>query len=224
VCIQGAAATGTPLSTTVALVRGVSLEPSSRQESILPGERVVYTHTLINEGNAPATFDLDVSGAPTGWTYDLQPLAVNDLAPHGVAAVTLTVTAPSGIGQATAIITATWRGAAGVFATVVDTTTIGCVPVSGVTFDYRPMPPQIGQTITFTGAASGTGPLSYSWDFGDGDAGDGQVVTHVYDDEDSYTVKLTVTNCGGVFSDSYTQAVIINPYYVYLPLTLRDYH
>jgi PKD repeat protein len=82
----------------------------------------------------------------------------------------------------------------------------------------------IGQTITFTGTASGTGPLNYAWDFDDGSpAGSGAVVTHAYNDDQSYNVQLTVTNCGGAGSDSDNQSVIVDPYRLYLPLVLRNF-
>ncbi|MFQ6099686.1 MAG: right-handed parallel beta-helix repeat-containing protein [Anaerolineae bacterium] len=126
-CAQGVMATGAPLSTTVALVRGVSLEPATLGASVSPGESAVYTHTLTNLGNAVATFDLAVSSPPPGWTFSLDPPgAIVDLAPDSTAFVALTVQAPSGgTGQAVALITATWHGAPSVFATAQDTTTIG---------------------------------------------------------------------------------------------------
>jgi len=224
-CTQGSTATGAPVGATVALLRDMSLEPPTRQQSILPGESVVYTHVLTNLGNAAATFELEVSDAPSGWTYELQPSSglVTDLGPGAWAIVTLTVRSASGTtGQAVAAITATWQGSS-VSDTVVDTTSINCVPVTGVTFDYSPKSPLIDQTITFTGTVTaGTSPFNYTWNFGDGDTGDQLVVTHDYGDDCSYTVKFTVTNCGGAFSASDEQIVIVNPYRVYMPVVLRE--
>ncbi|MFF3906515.1 PKD domain-containing protein [Streptomyces sp. NPDC001848] len=50
--------------------------------------------------------------------------------------------------------------------------------------------------VNFTGSASGgTGPYSYSWDFGDGSAaGTAQNPTHTYSTAGSYTATLTVTD------------------------------
>ncbi len=222
---QGFTATGVPVSTTVVLLRGLNLEPPTRQKPILPGESVVYTHTLTNLGNAAATFALEVSGAPSGWEYELRPSGpIADLAPNDSVVVTLTVKALSGTtGQAVAGITATWQGSS-VFDTATDTTSVDCVPVSGVSFDYSPKPPQIGQAVVFIGtvAADSTAPIGYTWDFGDG-MGEftGQVVPHTYDDHGSYTVVMTATNCGGALPIQ--QDISVNPFNVYLPLVLRDY-
>ena len=48
---------------------------------------------------------------------------------------------------------------------------------------------------------------SFTWDFGDGTRGKGEVTTHTYDEPDSYLVTLTVSN--GVLSDTETQAVTV---------------
>jgi len=224
-CTQGLTGTGVPVGTAVALLRGLGLEPPTRQSPILPGESVVYTHTLTSLGNAPATFLLEVSDAPSGWEYELHLSGlVADLGPNDSVVVTLTVRALSGAaGQAVASITATWQGSV-VSDTAVDTTSIDCVPVSGVSFDYSPDSPLIGQTINFAGTATGgTPPFDYTWDFGGGSTGDGQFVTHVCDDEGSHEVILTVTNCNGAGSDSARRNVIINPYRIYVPMVLRNY-
>jgi len=228
---QGVTATGESVSATVELVRDLSLEPPTRSASIMPSEQAVYTHTLTNLGNTSATFDLAVSATPSGWTYDLQPASTVDLAPHQSAVITLTVEPLVGTGQATALITATWQGAPTIFATAVDTTTIGCTPVSGASIDYTPTAPQIGQTVTFTGtvAAGSTTPIDYVWNFGDGaqveQTGVDQtisVASHLYDDDADYTVTFTATNCGG--SSVRTTQIGVNPYNIYLPLVLRNYH
>jgi PKD repeat protein len=213
-----------PVSTTVKLVGDLSLEPPTRGASILPGEQVVYTHTLKNLGNEVATFDLVRSNQPSGWTYTLQPSSVA-LAPNQSAVVTLTVEAgASTIGQSVAVITATWRGVPTAYATAEDTTNIGCVPPSAVSIDYSPTAPVIGQTVTFTATVTGGTPsFSYTWDFGDSSGDNGRVVTHAYTDDRSYNVQLTVTNCGGAFQRQALRTVIVNPYNIYLPLVLRNY-
>ncbi len=226
-CVQGVGDAGGPLISTVPLWKELRLEAPEMNQVVSPGDQVVYTHTLINWGTVIApTATLTVSEPPAAWSFTLQPTQVVglDVGADAGRIVTLTVQSPPGAGYAVAVITATWQGEAGVYATAVDTTTIGCIPVSGVAIDYSPTAPLIGQTVAFTGSASGgTLPFTWAWDFGDGDTASGQFATHVYDDDDSYVVELTVTNCDGVFDESVQRTIIVAPYQIYLPLTLRNY-
>src|SRR6266516_629621 len=67
------------------------------------------------------------------------------------------------------------------------------LPTLSASFTYSPSSPQTGQTVSFTGSASGgTSPYSYSWSFGDGSTGTGSPATHTYSSAGSYTVILTV--------------------------------
>src|SRR5436309_2750679 len=66
-------------------------------------------------------------------------------------------------------------------------------PALTASFTYNPSSPQVGQTVSFSGLASGgTSPYSYSWSFGDGSTGSGSSVTHAYSSAGSYSVVLTV--------------------------------
>jgi PKD repeat protein len=59
----------------------------------------------------------------------------------------------------------------------------------------------IGDLFTFNGSASfdpDGDPLAYSWDLGDGSAGDALEVTHRYTKEGVYKINLTVTDDGGL--------------------------
>ncbi len=49
--------------------------------------------------------------------------------------------------------------------------------------------------------------IDFTWDFGDGTRGKGEVTTHTYDEPDSYLVSLTVSN--GVLSDTVTAVVTV---------------
>ena len=60
--------------------------------------------------------------------------------------------------------------------------------------------------ITFDGASSTGGIISYSWDFGDGVNSSGGSVSHSYSDEGNYTVTLTVRDANGV-SDTDTLSI-----------------
>ena len=75
-------------------------------------------------------------------------------------------------------------------------------------------------SVTFTNLSTGTQPLTYSWDFGDGSPfSNEQSPTHVYLAPGRYTVHLTVTGpCGTVeFQSSIAAGELI-----FLPLNLRQ--
>lgn len=54
-----------------------------------------------------------------------------------------------------------------------------------------------GKEITFDASQSSDedeDQLDYYWDFGDGDSAEGKMMAHIYDDTDTYSVMLTVTD------------------------------
>jgi len=65
-------------------------------------------------------------------------------------------------------------------------------------FTQNPSSPQIGQTVSFTGSASGGAPpYSYSWSYGDGSSGISLQSTHTYNNDGTYQVTLTVVDSQG---------------------------
>ncbi|MBN1953799.1 MAG: PKD domain-containing protein [Anaerolineae bacterium] len=73
-----------------------------------------------------------------------------------------------------------------------------CAPVTSTLIAWQPLTPTAGYVVTFTAAATGTGPFRFAWDLGDGSSGSGALVTHTYALSGSYSIVLTATNpCGG---------------------------
>jgi hypothetical protein len=84
--------------------------------------------------------------------------------------------------------------------------TLGSAPNRRFVVTWRNVPP-----YAFNGSASadpGGGTLTYHWAFGDGSTDSGANPTHVYADNGSYTVALTVTNASGL-SNRQTAAIEI---------------
>src|SRR5436309_2693887 len=70
-------------------------------------------------------------------------------------------------------------------------------PTLSASFTYSPSSPQIGQTVSFTGSASGgTQSYSYSWSFGDGSTGTGSSAKHTYSSAGTLDVAFTVKDNG----------------------------
>jgi len=101
---------------------------------------------------------------------------------------------------------------------------VACQPVTGATLTWQPITPTVGQVVTFTAEAAGTGPITYTWAFGDGGTGVGAMMTHTYSQSDTYTVVLMVTNpCGEeILERGITVLAALVSYEVYLPLVLRQ--
>jgi hypothetical protein len=74
-----------------------------------------------------------------------------------------------------------------------------CVePVTGLRITWAPLEIHAGDVITFTATASGTLPIHYSWDFGDGQMGTGATVTHTYAEPGIYDMWPSASNsCSG---------------------------
>jgi PKD repeat protein len=118
-------------------------------------------------------------------------------------------------------------------ATAVHTITVlppPCDPVYDVDFAWVPLTPTVGQVVNLTGTATGTLPITYSWQLEVGSWKEGQIVTHSYVLPGLYTVTLTATNCipgqagAATATVQHTVQVLAEPveyYYVYLPLVVR---
>jgi subtilisin family serine protease len=74
------------------------------------------------------------------------------------------------------------------------TVTAPCEPVSITDISSTPTDPQVNEVITFTATATGTLPISYAWDFGDGSTAEGEVVTHSFIMAGMYIVSLSAEN------------------------------
>jgi parallel beta-helix repeat protein len=67
-------------------------------------------------------------------------------------------------------------------------------------FTFSPSMVKVNESITFDASSSWDldgSIVKYEWDFGDGEIDYGEIITHAYDKEGKYVVKLTVTDDDG---------------------------
>ncbi len=78
---------------------------------------------------------------------------------------------------------------------------------------YSPSRPYVGETVTFNGSYSvdpdGVIP-TFIWQFGDGAAATGMVVTHEYSYAGDYVAKLTVIDASGLTDDDAADIVVVS--------------
>lgn len=69
-----------------------------------------------------------------------------------------------------------------------------------------------GTPVTFHGSATDPDgdPLAVTWNFGDENAGPGAVTSHAYDDDGTYTARITATDPGGLSGNAFVQVVVGN--------------
>jgi PKD repeat protein len=86
-----------------------------------------------------------------------------------------------------------------------------CWPVEDAGFAWTPLTPTVGQVVTFTASASGTAPIAFAWDLGDGATATGAIVTHAYIASDTYTVTLEAANACGSEAIARPLTVVCTP-------------
>jgi hypothetical protein len=78
-----------------------------------------------------------------------------------------------------------------------------CVAVSGPSVaaarieQIEPLMPRVGDVVLVTGTGSGTPPLEFAWDFGDGTLAPGVQAAHAYIAPGSYRITFTVRDVNG---------------------------
>ncbi|NJD59717.1 MAG: hypothetical protein C3F13_12825 [Anaerolineales bacterium] len=81
-------------------------------------------------------------------------------------------------------------------------------------------PVEFGEQVVFTNTTTGTGPITYEWDFGDGIGTSTETnPTYLYTAPGIFTVTLVATNPGG--SDLVTQLVIVNKLKIFIPISSK---
>jgi uncharacterized repeat protein (TIGR01451 family) len=84
-----------------------------------------------------------------------------------------------------------------------------CTEVSGADFVVDPVSPVALVEATFTGSATGSDTIDYSWDFGGLASGTGQVIGVTFPAPGTYSVTLTASNCGGTGQDIISHDVVV---------------
>jgi PKD repeat protein len=91
------------------------------------------------------------------------------------------------------------------------------LPVEGLAA-ANDSPTPLGDVTTLSATITGGTNVVFTWDFGDGESGVGQVVTHTYAAPGVYTATVTAIN--PVSSLEVTTSVMVVPgvYHTFLPL------
>ncbi len=182
---------------------------------------VISASTISGNGPLSVTFDASGSTDPNGdvltynWNFGNNATATGVTADYeftelGNQVVTLTVSDDNGNSDSTTItITVTDPNLPPV-ASFTSSVTGGVAPVS-VTFDAS------------SSTSANNEPLTYSWDFGDGNIETGEIITHTFSTIGQYNVVLTVDNGeGGTSTDTTIITVTEEPIVSDVSLEYRD--
>ncbi len=103
--------------------------------------------------------------------------------------------------------------------TATTSVTITDVPITGLTAT-NDSPTELGNLTTLTAAVETGSNVVYTWAFGDGETGNGPVVSHTYPVTGVYTAVVTANNSVSALTAT-TSVTVTEHYHVYLPAVLR---
>lgn len=170
--------------TTINQVFGVRLSPDAQGKHGLPGQTVVFTHTLTNQGNGMDTFAVEYSIAPHDWPVVVTPHSVTlktGAAETITAVVTIPPTASGGVANVISVC-ATSQGDLDKSSCALDTVTVyetvmwrlylplvlrnynpnlPDLMVTGIAVD--PPSPVAGQTVAVRVTVQNQGPIAVSY-------------------------------------------------------------
>jgi PKD repeat protein len=168
--------------------------------SVPPHLQVSFTG-VPDSGMAPLSvqFTDTSSGTPTSWYWDFGDGSTSSLQNplhsfqnSGTYQVKLTAANAYGSGAAT------------------QTITVAVCPHPQASFLAAPISGNAPLTVQFTDASTGS-PTSWLWDFGDGGTGVTRNATHIFSNQGSFVVSLTVSNSCGQATASQTIIVTSCP-------------
>lgn len=190
-------ATTTTYSVQVTDANGCLVGPANTTVFVKPPLVVTATDVAVCDGltTSISAAAAGGNGGPYTYTWSNGPLTASQTVTGNSASSPqqYIVTASDGC-SVDAVDTATVTVNPGSVGILLASDTSGCEPLS----------------VTFTGA-SNNGTI-YNWDFGDGGTGTGSSITHVYTNDGSYTVSMTVTTAAGCETDIVnTGYITVNP-------------
>jgi PKD repeat protein len=199
----------------------IELAPQAISAALTSGESSLETLIVTNTGDLSLTFTLTDTGAASWLSID--PTSGVLEADQSVP-IHLTLDATDlSEGIYTTTLQVESNDPQQPLLTVPVTLTV-CESPGGLDFTWEPLTPWVNDVVTFTASASGTQPLTFTWDFGDGGAlsmVQGDVITHTYTQAGTYTVTLTVVNGCGVETISYLITVKTS-WSVFLPVVSKN--
>lgn len=100
--------------------------------------------------------------------------------------------------------------------------TITDQPISGLAA-FNDSPTLLGEVTTLSATVTGGTNVVYTWEFGDGTTGIGQVLTHTYAEVGVYTATVTATNTSNSLNATTVVTITVSQptYWKYLPFTVK---
>ena len=157
------------------------------------GQPITFRAVVNEDASEPVTISWDFGDGST---------AVGQEATH-------TFEVPQGVERKSFTIQVTASNCGGEVMKTLTVTVINPCPYPAeiVTITPTPASPREGDEVRFTANVRGTEPITYRWNFGDGNTSTAPNPTHVYAESGTYTVTLEVTNCAGTDRRSITLVV-----------------
>ena len=195
----------------------IVVEPLALEETLYADEQITQTLWISNVGNVDLTFLL-AELSRTVVLYDIPWLSENPVsgtvAPDEGALIDITFDSAGltpGLYLGLLDIASNDPIVPQVSVPVTLTVLPPCEPVTGTAFSWDPPVPELGQVVTFTAVATGSLPITFAWDFGDGSSGTGMSVPHTYDVAGDHVVVLTASNACHWEVVSHTIAIVVPP-------------